>query len=163
MCIRDSLWTLVAAAVALSAVFGSLAYTQASDRPAVLTTALLAGEVPVASARQAGQVIMAALADRTWLSQPEALRRKQLEDMLARAGARGATVLVLTDSSGDQVALSRILDGQVLTTFTSPTPRSAAAPAAPAPTTPAPAPPTPAPAPPAPAAPAAAPPPSPGP
>jgi len=110
---RRQLIGLGAAAVALLStllVVYSIASTM-SSAPSFkrLDAAEFAGDIPIGAARMWGTEVRASLVDPTWLKQPEARRRKQMELALDRLSSRNLTTLIVEDESNRQRATAQMV------------------------------------------------------
>ncbi len=95
--------TVLAAVVAAASLIFLVVYLAGNmqQTPSLrnLDPAEFSGDIPLAGARMWGTEVHATLADPAWMRQPEASRRKQLEQALDRLAARKLTTLIIEDES----------------------------------------------------------------
>jgi hypothetical protein len=105
---------IIAAGLALVAslvYLGTFIATHVQRAPtfATMDLAELSPDLPLVSARTWGGEVHAILSDTSWLRQPEATRRLQLEHSLERlAASRKVTVLIVKDESGRARATAQL-------------------------------------------------------
>jgi hypothetical protein len=82
-----------------------------SGGPRKIVPSEISDVIPIASAKLSGPVVGIELADKSWLSRPEAERRRQLEDALARVQPLGASRIVVLDQEGRLHSSAAFEDG----------------------------------------------------
>ena len=115
---RRTMIAVALAVLAIIAVIVSIKLTFGGESKATrLSASEISNEIPLTQIRQKGPVIGAVLADRSWLSKPEAERRQQLATALDNVKALGANDLVVFDSKGTLVASVASHAGKPIVTF----------------------------------------------
>jgi hypothetical protein len=94
---------VISAAVVLASlvIVGYTLFSETASEPRYtkIDTALFAGDIPLRSAEKWGGEVHAALADPTWLKQPDDKRRKQLETAMQRLADQQLGVLIIEDDA----------------------------------------------------------------
>ena len=110
--LKKKILAAVSALVVLASVVivGYTLFSETASEPKYtkIDTALFAGDIPLRSAEKWGGEVHAALADPTWLKQPEDKKRKQLETALGRLADQQLGVLIIEDDAKRARAIGQI-------------------------------------------------------
>lgn len=87
-------------AAGVSAYFTFYAGDDSGDHSTQVPPAEISRDIPLREVRLEGTSLLGVLADPKWSIQPEALRRRQLEDTAPAVRAHGGTTLIVVDPGG---------------------------------------------------------------
>jgi hypothetical protein len=113
---RRKVWMIISGTAVVAAII-SITITLWPGRNNELDAAALTTEIPLAHVRKSGAMIGAVLTDPSWLSKPEDVRRKQLEDALAKVHGFDATQLMVFDARGQIVASAHTSRNKLVIAF----------------------------------------------
>lgn len=117
---RRKRWSLIAGGAVLAAIVSITISLWPSHGENELDASALTTEIPLTHVRKSGAMIAAVLGDPSWLAKPEDVRKKQLEEALAKAHALDATQIIMFDPKGQIVASVQTNRNKLIIAFPKP-------------------------------------------